>query len=174
MAEGGSNEEQELDCDTSLSDDSDVIDAFEMVLDEGEAELVLVSRKVSISWYLSSTNVNYMLVALLRSPRACEASHTHEPTQEVLGGQGYVEFFRKCTSSLKEEKIIQRSPKGQRVRGLLDYLESGMPEDDVAEIATMLIPQVNKCIIIGGNASFPLLRKLQRGHHFTSYAKRNK
>ena len=56
MAEKCSTEtqEQELNYYTSSSDDSDIVDTLdlhEMVLDEeGEAELILVSRKVRISW----------------------------------------------------------------------------------------------------------------------------
>ena len=76
-----------------------------------------------------------------QSTQACEAI-IHQPTEEVLGGQGYAEFFRKCVTSLKKEKVIQCSPKGQRVRGLLDHVESFMPEDDVAEVEAVLLPMV--------------------------------
>ena len=58
---------------------------------------------------------------------------------------------------MKKEKVIQRSPKGQRVRGLLEYLESGMhiPEENVAEAATMLLPKINMCIMLGGRYRLP-------------------
>ena len=58
MAEKSSSEmqEQELDYCTSSSDDSDItmmidaLDLCEEVLEEGVAELILVSRKVRVSW----------------------------------------------------------------------------------------------------------------------------
>ena len=63
---------------------------------------------------------------------------------------------------------------GQRVRGLLDYLESGIPEDNVAEVASVLLPRLNNCIAIGEKYQLPLLQKLQFGQYFTNYAKMSK
>ena len=68
MAEKCSSETQELDYCTSSSDDSDIVDALdlhEMVLDEGEAEIILVSRKVRmISWcstqFLKEQPINWL------------------------------------------------------------------------------------------------------------------
>ena len=42
--------------------------------------------------------------------------------EEVLDGEGYVGFFLKCVYALSMEKIVRRSPKGQKVLLLLDEL----------------------------------------------------
>ena len=58
-------------------------------------------------------------------------------------------------ASLKTEKLIQRSSKGQRVKDLLEYFETKMVEEDVAEVATMLLPRLSQCIAVGSKHKFP-------------------
>ena len=60
-------------------------------------------------------------------------------------------------ASLKTEKLIQCSPKGQRVKDLLEYFETKMFKEDVAEVATMLLPRLSQCIAVGSKHKLPLI-----------------
>ena len=55
--------------------------------------------------------------------------------------------------SEKKTKISVLSK--QCVRGLLDYLESGMPKNDVAEVASMVLHRFKKYTVIGGKYKLP-------------------
>jgi hypothetical protein len=46
-----------------------------------------------------------------------------------------------------------------------------MPEEDVVEIASMLLPRLNTCIVIGEKYQFPSTAQAAIWSEFTSYAK---
>ena len=76
--------------------------------------------------------------------------HVHE---DVLGGVGYSEIFLSCVTSLEGEELVVRSPRGQRLKVLLDALRT-LEQQKVAGVAISLIVTVNVttstyCIIYG-------------------------
>ena len=87
--------------------------------------------------------LRYRLVKLL----ATSDKQEHVDDQ-VLGGLGCSEFFLACVSSLKREELIKRPPRGQRVKVMLDLIET-MEQESVAEIARFLILQMNSCLVAG-------------------------
>ena len=93
---------------------------------------------------------------------------SQQPTEEFLGDQGYSEFFINCVASLKTEKLIQRSPKGQRVKDLLEYFETKMVEEDVAEVATMLLPRLSQCIAVGSKHKLPSIAQGAKMNNLTN------
>ena len=68
-----------------------------------------------------------------------------------MNGSGVAGFFLKCLSSLHEEKIVQRSPIGQKVLLLLAELE----KTKLAGIALTLLSRVYSCIAMGKNYKLP-------------------
>ena len=63
----------------------------------------------------------------------------------VLGGMGFTDFFIACVSSLSQEDLIKRSPKGKRLGVLLDAVLS-LEVEKIADIAQSMITSVNECI----------------------------
>ena len=69
-------------------------------------------------------------------PAESTATSNQLTTDEV---QVYSGFFNNCVASLKKEKLIVCSPRGQKIRGLLDHLEHDMCVAETTEVATMLL-----------------------------------
>ena len=74
--------------------------------------------------------------------------------EEVLGGMGYLECFLFCVESLREEELIKRSPRGQRVEVLLNFLKS-IENKSLTDIAISILSNVNNCLIIGSTHVLP-------------------
>lgn len=68
--------------------------------------------------------------------------------EDVLGGDGYSQFFLACVSDLKREEIIRRSPKGQVVGLLLGSIEI-LEQQKLTEIAIFVVSKVYDYIITG-------------------------
>ena len=84
----------------------------------------------------------------LQTCKATTSDKQEHVDDQVLGGLGCSEFFLACVSSLKREELIKRSPRGQRVKVMLDLIET-MEQESVAEIARFLILQMNSCLVAG-------------------------
>ena len=84
----------------------------------------------------------------LQTCKATTSDKQEHVDDQVLGGVGCSEFFLACVSSLKREELIKRSPRGQRVKVMLDLIET-MEQESVAEIARFLILQMNSCLVAG-------------------------
>jgi len=74
--------------------------------------------------------------------------------EEVLDGEGYVGFFLKCVYALSMEKIVRRSPKGQKVLLLLDELLK-MEHMQLADISLKLISTAYSCVLSGAKHRLP-------------------
>ena len=96
-------------------------------------------------------------VQVHESPTRSTSIHHTQPAEEILAieDQVHSEIFMSCVSSLKTEQLIEHSPRGQKLRRLLEYFECNMCVDDIAELATMLLSRIYKCIALGSQHSLP-------------------
>ena len=74
--------------------------------------------------------------------------------EEVLGGMGYLEGFLFCVKSLREKELIKRSPRGQRVAVLLNFLKN-IEHKSIIDITISIIFNVNICLLIGSTHVLP-------------------
>lgn len=73
---------------------------------------------------------------------------------EELGGRGYTDFFLACVSSLKEEELIRRSPRGKRMKPLLEAILV-TEQDKIASIAVPIVNMVHSCLVAGKKHKLP-------------------
>lgn len=117
----------------SLADNADDSFIEELFEEDGECEIILVPRR--------------------DKPVCVEINdkHVHE---DVLGGVGYSEIFLSCVTSLEGEELVVRSPRGQRLKVLLDALRT-LEQQKVAGVAISLIVTVNDCLESGRGCKLP-------------------
>ncbi len=123
----------------SLDDDLCSDESFEEVFMEnesGDGEIILMPKPKAI-----------------KPDRSRSSSSTQVP-EEALNGDGFVGFFLNCLSSICEETIIQRSPRGQKVLVVLAELKKGDPKY-LADIAVTLLSRVYSCIAAGKTYRLP-------------------
>ena len=86
--------------------------------------------------------------------QVCERTSGRDVDEELLGGLGYTEFFLTCVSSLKQEEIIVRSPRGRRV-GLMLGAIGTLERDKIVDISITLVSGVNDYLVSGGLHKLP-------------------
>lgn len=77
--------------------------------------------------------------------------------EEELGGMGFSGFFRSILSAIIGEELIERSPKGQILEVLLDYIMKTLDDSCCASIAATLIAACNTCLVAGKKYKLPSL-----------------
>ena len=80
--------------------------------------------------------------------QVCKSNVNQVVDEDALGGLGYSEFFLACLSSLRQEELIVRSPKGRRVRVMLEAIEK-IEREKIVDIATSLTASVHSCLTTG-------------------------
>ena len=110
------------------SSESDIEDLCKEVLEEdGEKEMILVPRSVS-----STNSVRFVLTFTLfvsiKTMEICQPGESAATSDQLTTDevQVYSGLFIDCVASLKKEKLIMCSPRGQKITGLLDHLEHDM------------------------------------------------
>ena len=86
--------------------------------------------------------------------QVCKSNVNQVVDEDALGGLGYSEFFLACVSSLKQEELIVRSPKGRRVRVMLEAIEK-IEREKIVDIATSLTASVHSCLTTGCGHKLP-------------------
>ena len=86
--------------------------------------------------------------------QVCKSNVNQVVNEGTLGGLGYSEFFLACVSSLKQEELIVRSPKGRRVRVMLEAIEK-IEHEKIVDIATSLTTSVHSCLTTGCGRKLP-------------------
>lgn len=74
--------------------------------------------------------------------------------EDMLGGNGYSGCFLACISSLRQEELIVRCPRGQKVEGLLDAIGT-LEHQKITDVAVSLITSVSGCLASGNAHKLP-------------------
>ena len=83
-----------------------------------------------------------------------EPSRCPQPLPDgILGGLGFSTFFASILSSLANEPIIRRSPRGQAVKALLETLQ----DQQFDGIAVLLLSELGSCLLDGRKHKLPSL-----------------
>ena len=69
-------------------------------------------------------------------------------TEDILGGSGHTSFFRSLVLASTKEDIITRSPRGQLVLEMLDYIHH-LDDGRISSIATVIVSKLSTCLLAG-------------------------
>ena len=76
-------------------------------------------------------------------------------SEEILGSSGgYSAFVLGCVTAIRNRAIIQRSPRGKAVDGLLCFLEE-RGEGGITDIAVLLVRKVHMCLTSNSKSRLP-------------------
>lgn len=151
-------ESEELACSSSDSDSEGSV-YEEEIEEDGSREVVLVTKAVSFPMALIITVVN-----ILSIHKACsEATQAQDIEQvamlqvaDISGGLGVSEFFHSVITSLRNEAIIMRAPRGKIVGELLDRFLN-LESRCIVDIAGLLVSRIKKCLFSGKRHRLPSL-----------------
>ena len=84
----------------------------EMSLNQNE---MTTFQRFGIVGFHSRYNIIHDTFIVMVFSQVGERTSGRDVDEELLDGLGYTEFFLTCVSSLKQEEIIVRSPRGWRI-----------------------------------------------------------
>ena len=139
---------------TCMTDSCNMNDSLkEEVLEDGESEMIPVPRRYIVVFIIDIIHDTFTVMGF---SQVCEHTCTsgRDVDEKLLGGLGYTEFFLTCVSSLKQEEIIVRSPRGWRV-GLMLSAIGTLERDKIEDIAITLVSGVYDCLVSGSLHKLP-------------------